>query len=57
MLHAKYIDRSRAPERFRENDISEKVLPSLTAEDLKELVSANDEQATACGRIVQYARA
>ena len=42
---------------FRENEISEKVLPSLTAEELKEIVSANDGQATACGRIEQYARA
>ena len=26
---------------FRENEINERVLPSLTAEDLKELVTAN----------------
>ena len=36
---------------FRENEIDEKVLPSLTAEDLKELgVKALGHRRSACGK-------
>jgi SAM domain (Sterile alpha motif) len=34
---ARSLGRERYEEAFREDEISEKVLPSLTAEDLKEL--------------------